>query len=119
MLRDKVYYLCNHIKFYSINDTSVAAFYFLMQSLALISTFIASPIADSTTAVGIMQTINSLFFFYSNDLYLRYDDNLVLSHIISFLLFFVFLLLAYFTYTLNHTNRLAISKSDLKKIKLV
>lgn len=30
-----------------------------------------------------------------------------------------FLLLGYCTYTLNHANRLAISKSDRKRIKIV
>ena len=66
-----------------------------------------------------LKRVNSVFFFYSNDLYVSYDANLALSHIISFLLFMVFLLLGYCTYTLNHANRLAISKSDRKRIKIV
>jgi hypothetical protein len=76
VVRDKIYYLCNHIKFYSIKDPLVTAFYFFTQSLALISTFIASPLASSTSAASLLQTLNNLFFFYNNGIYLRYDANL-------------------------------------------
>lgn len=50
---------------------------------------------------------------------MSYDQDLVLSHFISFVLFLVFVLVGYCTYTLNHANRLDISKSDRKRIKLV
>jgi hypothetical protein len=118
-VRDKVYYLCNQIKFYSIKDPLVTALYFLTQSLALISTFIASPLAGSTYTDSALQAINSIFFFFTNDLYVRHDAELIPSHFISLLLFLAFVLIGYFTYTLDHRNLLIINKSDRKKIKLI
>lgn len=119
MVRDKVYYLCNHIKFYSIEDPLVTAFYFLTQSLALISTFIASPLASATSAASLLQTLNNLFFFYNNDLYMSYDTELMASHLVSLLLFGSFAVVGYFTYKLDHRNHLAMGKRDRKRIRLV
>jgi len=47
--KQKVFYLTNHIKFYSIHNPIVTIFYFLTQSLALLSTFGDSPIFDPNT----------------------------------------------------------------------
>lgn len=119
MLRDKVYYLCNHIKFYSIKDPLATAFYFFTQSLALISTFIASPLAQTTAITTFLQSINSLFFFYTSDIYLRYDSGLALSHLVSFILFCSFFFIAYVTYSVDHLNHLTVRKNDFKKIRIV
>lgn len=97
----------------------MTAFYFLTQSLALISTFIASPLAQATSTASILTTINSLFFFYSNDFYLSHDSQLALSHLVSLFLFLCFAFIAYFTYSLDHCNHLVIRKTDLKKIRMV
>jgi hypothetical protein len=119
VLRDKVYYLCNQIKFYSIRDPLLTAFYFLTQSLALISTFIASPLANASSTASMLQTVNSLFFFYTNDFYLKYDQQLALSHLLTLALLLAFAFVGYFTYSLDHRNHLAIRKTELKKIKIV
>ncbi len=118
-MRDKIYFLCDHIKFYSIKDPLVTAFYFLTQSLALISTFIVSPLATATSATSLLQTLNNLFFFYNSDIYMRYDTNLEASHFVSLLLFGSFAVIAYFTYKLDHRNHLVMGKGDRKRIRVI
>lgn len=66
--------MANHIKFYSINSELATIFYFLTQSLALISTFSVSPVfSNSNPIILFINQINTAFFFYSSSVYQSLD----------------------------------------------
>jgi len=119
ILRDKIYFVCNHIKFYSISSPIVTALYFLTQSLALISTFTSSPLVSDSSSLDLLKFINSLFFFYTHSSYTRFDDNLLLSHMVSIILLLSFATIIYFSWSIDHQNHLNITKTDQNKIKTV
>lgn len=119
ILRDKVYFMCNHIKFYSLSNPLALAFYFLTHSLALISTFTSSSLVDESTSLDILKLISSFFFFYTHNLYTRFDDELVVSHMVSFILLLSFITIFYFSWSVDHENHLYITKTDETKIKVV
>lgn len=119
ILRDKIYFICNHIKFYSTYNPLVTAFYFLTQSLALISTFTSSPLVNDSSSLDVLKFINSLFFFYTHERYVEFDSNLLISHLVSVLLLLSFITIIYFSWSIDHQNHLNITKIDQNKIKIV
>lgn len=119
ILRDKIYFVCNRIKFYSISSPIVAALYFITQSLALISTFTSSPLVSDSSSLDALKFFNSLFFFYTHSSYTALDGNLLLSHMVSILLLLSFVTIIYFSWSIDHQNHLSITKTDLNKIKTV
>ena len=119
ILRDKIYFICNQIKFYSTSNPLVTAFYFLTQSLALISTFTSSPLVNDSSSLDVLKFINSLFFFYTHERYVEFDSNLLISHLVSVLLLLSFITIIYFSWSIDHQNHLNITKIDQNKIKIV